>query len=78
MCVCVPINQAIIGSDNNLSPDRRQAIVWTNTGMILIEAKSWEQIPVKFETKYRDFHTRKLIWNCRLRNGGHFVPASMC
>ena len=26
----------IIGSDNGLSPDRRQAIVWTNAGILLI------------------------------------------
>ena len=26
----------IIGSDNGLSPDRRQAIIWTNAGMLLI------------------------------------------
>ena len=27
---------AIIGSDNGLSPGRRQAIIWTNTGILLI------------------------------------------
>ena len=27
----------IIGSDNGLSPDRRQAIIWTNAGILLIE-----------------------------------------
>ena len=26
----------IIGSDNGLSPGRRQAIIWTNAGMLLI------------------------------------------
>ena len=26
----------IIGSDNGLSPDRRQAIIWTNVGILLI------------------------------------------
>ena len=26
-----------IGSDNGLSPGRRQAIIWTNAGMLLIE-----------------------------------------
>ena len=24
------------------------------------------------------FHSRKCSWNCHLRNGGHFVSASMC
>ena len=33
--ICVG-NEAIIGSDNGLSPGRRQAIIWTNVGMLLI------------------------------------------
>ena len=37
----------IIGSDNGLSPDWRQAIIWTNAGILLIE-------PVG---------TNKLLWN---------------
>ena len=33
ICVGKP---TIIGSDNGLSPDRRQAIIWTNDGILLI------------------------------------------
>ena len=33
--ICV-IKLTIIGSDNGLSPDRRQAIFWTNTALLLI------------------------------------------
>ena len=33
--ICVS-KQTIIGSDNGLSPGRRQAIIWTNAGMLLI------------------------------------------
>ena len=33
--ICVG-NQAIIGSDNGLSPGRCQAIIWTDTGILLI------------------------------------------
>ena len=33
--ICVS-NLTIIGSDNGLSPRRRQAIIWTNAGIILI------------------------------------------
>ena len=33
--ICVSI-LAIIGSDNGLSPGRRQAIIWSNTGILLI------------------------------------------
>ena len=34
--ICIG-NLTIIGSDNGLSPGRRQAIIWTNTGILLIE-----------------------------------------
>ena len=34
--ICVN-NPTIIGSDNGLSPSRRQAIIWTNAGILLIE-----------------------------------------
>ena len=30
-------NLTITGSDNGLSPGRRQAIIWTNAGILLIE-----------------------------------------
>ena len=33
--ICVG-NLTIIGSDNGLSPGRRQAITWTNVGILLI------------------------------------------
>ena len=33
--ICVG-NRTIIGSDNGLSPGRRQAITWTNVGILLI------------------------------------------
>ena len=33
--ICVG-KQTIIGSDNGLSPGRRQAIIWTNAGLLLI------------------------------------------
>ena len=34
--ICVD-NLTIIGSDNGLSPGRRQAIIWTSAGILLIE-----------------------------------------
>ena len=33
--ICIS-NPTIIGSDNGLSPGRRQAIIWTNAGILLI------------------------------------------
>ena len=41
MCVS---KLTIIGRDNGLSPGRRQAIIWTNAGIL----DPWEQISVKF------------------------------
>ena len=60
----------IIGSDNGLSPGRRQDIIWTNAGKLLIGPLG--------TSKFIHFHPGKCIWKCRLGNGGHFVLASMC
>ena len=35
ICVC---NLTIIGSDNDMSPDRRQATIWINAGTLLFKA----------------------------------------
>ena len=43
--ICVG-NLTIIGPDKGLSPGRRQAIIWTNAGILLIGP--WEQTSVKF------------------------------
>ena len=59
----------IIGSDNSLSPSRRQSIIWTNVGILYNGP---------LETDFIYFHSRKIIWYCRREIGGHFVSASMC
>ena len=63
-------NITIIDSDNGLSPGRRQAITWTNAGILLIRT-------LGTLAKFMHFHSRKCIWKCRLRYGCHFVSASM-
>ena len=66
----------IIGSDNGLAPSRRQAIIWTNAAVLLIQP-----LGTKFSEiliKYILFHSRKCIWKCCLENGGQFALASMC
>ena len=63
----------ISGSDNGLSPDRRQAIIWTNAGILLIGTLGTNFNEILFE-----IHTRISIWKCRLENGVHLVSASMC
>ena len=47
--ICVG-NLIIIGSDNALSPGRRQAIIWTNAGLLLIG--TLEQTSVKYQSKF--------------------------
>ena len=37
-----------------------------------------EHISVKFESKYNNFHTWKLIWKLYLWNGNYFVSISVC
>ena len=37
-----------------------------------------EHISVKFDLKFKNFHSQKNTWKCRLQNGSHFVSASMC
>ena len=66
----------IIGSDNGLSPDWHQAIIWTNVAMLLIAplGTNFSGILIEIHT----FSLKKCIWKCLLENGGHFVAASMC
>ena len=49
MCVC---NLTIIGSDNGLSPGRRQAIILTNAGILLIVP-----LGTNFSEIFNDIHT---------------------
>ena len=67
---------ANIGSDNGMSPVRLQAIIWTNAGILLIEpfGTNFSEILIEIET----FSFRKMHLKCRLRNGNHFVSASIC
>ena len=49
--ICVG-KQTIIGSDNGLSPGRRQAIIWTNAGTLLIgpSGTNFSEISIKILT----------------------------
>ena len=67
---------SILGSDNGLSPGRRQAIIWTKDELLLIGplGTNFNEILIKIHT----FYSRKCIWKGRLENGGHSVSASIC
>ena len=66
----------INGSDNGLSPSRRQAIIWTNAIILLIGSlgTNFSKILIVMYT----FSLKKCMWKCRLKNGSHLVSASMC
>ena len=51
MHICVS-ELTIIGSDNGLSPGRRQAIIWTNAGLLLIEplGTNFSEISIGIQT----------------------------
>ena len=59
----------IIGSDNGVSPGRRQAIIWTIDGILLILPlqTNFNEILIGIQI----FSLKKCIWKCRLRNGVH-------
>ena len=65
----------IIGSDNGLSPNQRQAIIWTNDGILLIETlgTNFSEILIEIHT----FSFKKMHLKMSSEKNGHFVSASM-
>ena len=61
--ICVG-NLAIIGSDNGFSPGRRQAIIWTNDGILLIGplGTNFSEIWIWIET----FSLKKMHFVCEV------------
>ena len=52
---------SIIGSDNGLSPDRRQSIIWTNAGILLIRTlrTKFDEILIKIHTfSFKNIHLK--------------------
>ena len=71
MHICVG-KLSIIGSDNGLSPGRRQAIIWTNARISLIGPLGTNLSEILI-----GIQTFSFIWKRRLQNGVYFVSASM-
>ena len=57
--VCVG-NLTTIGSDNGLSPDRRQAIIWTNAGILLIGPLKINFSEISMEIQTSSFRKMRL------------------
>ena len=66
----------IIGSDNGLSPERRQAIIWTNAGILLIWSlgTNVSEIVIGIQT----FSFMKMHLKMSSAKWLPFVSASMC
>ena len=69
-------NLTVIGSDNGLSPGKRQAIIWTNAAVLLIGhlGTNFSEILIESQT----FSLKKTRLKRRLRNVVNFISASMC
>ena len=61
------LNWVIIGSDNGLSIVRRQAIIWTNAGILLIGPLGTKFTEISIGIQ--NFHSRNCIWKRHLQNG---------
>ena len=74
MHICVD-KLTFIGLDNGLSPSRRQAIIWTSTGILLIGllGTNFSEIVIEILT----VSLKKMHLKVSFRNGGCFVLASM-
>ena len=65
------VNGVSIGSDNGLSPVRRQAITWTNAGLLSIGLQ--EQITVNLNRNSIISIQENVFESVVGQNGGHFV-----
>ena len=65
--ICVS-KQTIIGSDNGLSPGRRQTIIWTNDGILLIWPlrTNFSEFLIKIHTfSFKKMHLKMSSGKCR-------------
>ena len=67
------VNEVIIDSDNGLLPDRRQAIIWTNAGILLIGplGTNFNEILIEIYT----FSFKKMHLKMSSENSSHFLSA---
>ena len=52
----------IIGSDNGLSPDRRQAIIWTNAGLLLVRTNFSDFLSEIRAFSFKKMHLKMSSW----------------
>ena len=66
-CIYAVVSSAIIGSDNGLPPNRCQAIIWNNAGIVLIG--HWGTNFNKILIKIQQFKKTKMAFNMSSGNG---------
>ena len=75
MHICVN-KPTTIGPDNGLSPGRRQGIIWTNDGILLIQTLGTNL--GEFLSEIHTFSFKKMYFkNVVCAKGGHFVQGQM-
>ena len=81
MHICV-IKLTMTGSDNGLSPGRRQAIMktqcWNSVNLTPRNKLQWNYNRYTYKHFHLKIHLKKSIRKYRLENGGHLFLASMC
>ena len=85
--ICVG-NRTSTGSDNGLSPGRRQAIIWTNGGILLIGSlgTNFSEILIEIQTFFVEEYTfENVVWKMAailslnglieldIRDGGYYM-----
>ena len=74
--VYASVNLVSIASGNVLSPVQRQAVIYTNTDSLSIGPLGTAFSEIRIKIPNFSF-TKKCIWKCCLRNGGHFIQGEM-
>ena len=69
----VPLNFTHWGQVMHICISKLSHQCWNTVNWILRNKLQWF-----FLLKFKHSHSRKGIWQCHLRNGGHYVSASMC
>ena len=63
-CIYESLNWVIIGSDNGLSPVQRQAMIWTNAGILLIGplGTNFSEILIGIQTfSFKKLHLKNVV-----------------
>ena len=75
-CIYASVKHSILGSDNGLLPGRHQAIIWTNSGILLIRTLGINFIEILIEINTLSF--TKMHLKMSSVKWRHIISASMC